>query len=155
MVLEARTTTGALPNRGLDPITRGAPEELLPSGDPTPPGLSLPVRSLAEDALAMLRTLRSARRPARWAAPGFAREVALVRSHLAPIQDRGSLVSSFAREAFHAPGGTGPSTAARMGPTRVAYAVRWLELGDGEARPAWAVMLGVGVAGTAAGPEGG
>jgi len=124
--------------RSLDVIARGSPEVLLPSGGSAALGdaRTTPQRSLAADVLALLRALRSRRRPGRWSAPAFAAEVELVRSHLALIDGRDGLVSSFAREAFHAivPRSTGPAT---MGPARVAYAIRWLELGDGERRPGW------------------
>jgi hypothetical protein len=90
-----------------------------------------------------LTTLRRAahpdRRPPRWAAPAFAREVDLVRLHLGPIRTRLGLAASFGREAFHAD--IAPN-ADSGGPVTAAYAIRWLELGDGIARPPWATWLG-------------
>lgn len=128
MVLEARTAS-AIPLRGLDLIAHEPPGDLLPSGGSSPSAGAVPAGSLAEDALALLRTLRSTRRPTRWSAPAFVAGVALVRAHLVPILDRPSLLSSFEREAFHLPGGTIATTAARMSATRVAYAIRWLGAG--------------------------
>ena len=137
MTLEARPQPLA-GSRSSDVIVRGSPKVLLPSGGSTAPGdpTATPQRSLAADALALLLALRSRRRPRRWSAPAFAAEVELVRSHLAPIDARDGLVSSFTREAFHAFTSRTNGTAS-MGPTRVAYAIRWLELGDRKPRPAW------------------
>lgn len=96
-----------------------------------------PARTLALVALATLRRARRADgRPTRWAAPVFGREVDLVRLHLAPIRSRLALAASFGREAFHAEvayDGPEPDS----GPVTAAYAVRWLELGDGIACPPW------------------
>ena len=97
----------------------------------------------------MLRDLPRGAGP--WGAPAFAREVEAVRSQLAPIRDRRGLAASYGREAFRmrdavalaakraadpaAP--AAPAGGAALRPSRVAYAVRWLELGDGIARPRW------------------
>ena len=60
-----------------------------------------------------------------------------MRLHLRPVATRQVLAASFGREAFHA----GPSTATTAGgAVAVAYAIRWLELGDGRARPDWATI---------------
>ena len=68
----------------------------------------------------------------------FAREVDLVRLHLAPIRSRLGLAASFGREAFHADiAADGPND----GPVTAAYAIRWLELGDGIGRGPWAAWL--------------
>jgi hypothetical protein len=68
----------------------------------------------------------------------FGREVELIRTHLAPIRSRQVLAASFGREAFHGdPSGSGELES----PVAAAYAIRWLELGDGEARPRWDVWL--------------
>ena len=105
------------------------PGELLPSGGTSAPApVPAPSRALALDAIRLLRCLRDpTRAPARWSEPAFRREVDLVRAHLAPLRSRQALASSFGREAFHAttdrPGEGDP------GPVRVAYALRWLELG--------------------------
>jgi hypothetical protein len=55
----------------------------------------------------------------------FSREVDTIRVHLSPIRSRASLAASFEREAT------------RIEAVRLAYAIRWLELGDGIARPPW------------------
>ena len=87
------------------------------------------------------RARRPDRRPARWALPAFAREVDLIRLHLAPIRSRRGLAASFGREAFH--GDIDPAVAdgESVGPVTAAYAIRWLELGDGTARPPWTMWL--------------
>jgi hypothetical protein len=81
--------------------------------------------------------------PRRWSTPAFAREVAAVRAHLAPIRSRSNLAESFGREAAIA------ATIAPVvvpseppGPVRVAYAIRWLELGDDRDRPGWEAWTG-------------
>jgi hypothetical protein len=114
-----------------------------PSGDLLPTGGSLvpapaptPARALALDALRLLRRLRDpARRPDRWSQPSFRREIELVRAHLAPLRSRKALAASYGREAFH----LSMDDAARddPGPVRLAYALRWLELGDGDAGRIW------------------
>jgi hypothetical protein len=70
------------------------------------------------------------RRPAEWSKPTFAREVALVRAHLAPIRSPAGLEASFAREAFHTVRVPDVDDPAVAGPVRVAYAMRWLELSE-------------------------
>jgi hypothetical protein len=66
-----------------------------------------------------------------------------VRSHLSPIRGRAVLAASFEREAFHFDAGRGVADPEGMalGPVTVAYAIRWLELGDREPRPRWDVWL--------------
>lgn len=99
-------------------------------------------RALAVVAGATVRRARRPdRRPARWTLPVFAREVDLIRLHLAPIRSRRGLAASFGREAFH--GDIDPSIAdgESVGPVTVAYAIRWLELGDGAPRPPWTTWL--------------
>jgi len=126
-----------------------APGELLPPGDrlvpapsPAPASGTTPQRALASDALRLLRQVRDpARRPQRWHDQGLARDVELIRRHLAPLRTRRALAASFGREAFHvAPPTAGPS-APDAGPVRLAYAIRWLELGDGTLCPPWATLL--------------
>jgi hypothetical protein len=51
------------------------------------------------------------------------------------------LLSSFAREASIAVTRGVVESGLPAGPVRVAYAIRWLELGDGRARPAWASFV--------------
>jgi hypothetical protein len=116
---------------------------LHPGGSPAASDASAdPTSALALDAFRLCQLLgRATLRPPRWFAPSFGREVALVRAHLAPIRTRESLAGSFGREAFHglAPGGTDAALA--NGAVRVAYALRWLELGDGQLRPSWRELL--------------
>ena len=92
---------------------------------------------LALDALMVTRTLRDHPRDADpWGEPAFAREVDLIRSQLMPIRSRRGLAASFEREAFQSQelAGREPAT---MRAVRVAYALRWLELGDGILRLGW------------------
>ena len=87
----------------------------------------------------VVRAVDPATLPPRWSTHAFAREVAAVRAQLAPIRSRRSLVDSFGREAAVA-ATTMPPTIdppEPPGPVRVAYAVRWLELGDDRLRPSW------------------
>jgi hypothetical protein len=109
---------------------------------PPPPTLSPPPaeRALPLDALAVVLRLRRSPLPPRWSAPAFVRSVDLVRTHLAPIRGRGALAQSFSREAFHGMSAPGLPDLDES-PVRVAYAIRWLELGDGVARPAWRAWL--------------
>jgi len=99
------------------------------------------------DALLLLRRLHDRPRDAGpWGEPAFAREVDRIRSQLAPIRDRRGLAASYAREAFRvhhdAPDAPDPSDAlAHPRASRAAYAVRWLELGDGNRRPAWSEFI--------------
>jgi hypothetical protein len=84
-------------------------------------------QALALDARYLVSLLGQAeRQPRRWTTTAFAREVALVRSHLRPIRTRAALAASFGREAFHIrpPADAGVA----MSAVRVAYATRWLEL---------------------------
>lgn len=62
-------------------------------------------------------------------APAFARDVDRLRAQLVPIRTRRALAASFGREACMTPG------------LRAAYAVRWLELGDGVARAGWIELV--------------
>lgn len=71
-----------------------------------------------------------------------------MRSHLSPIRGRAVLAASFGREAFHfeafhsdAGRGVADPEGMGLGPVTVAYAIRWLELGDREPRPRWDVWL--------------
>jgi hypothetical protein len=94
-----------------------------------------------------------------WTTPAFAREVDRTRAQLGPIRTRDALAMSFSREAVVAVtrrwAVTSPAAAVMRprpagaagspGPVRVAYAIRWLELGDGRGRPDWVSILnGVG-----------
>ena len=135
------------PRLGGDPptsIVAPPPEVLLPPGGSLAPapasvprGLT-PQRVLALDALRLTRDLRDpARRPDRWGDPAFARQTDQIRRHLAPLRSRPTLAASFGREAFQVAIEPGDP----IGPIRVAYAIRWLELGDGVARPAWSELI--------------
>lgn len=127
-----------------DGPTAGSPplEGLLPSsGFPVPAPAPAPHRALALDALRLRRGLRDAhRRPAGWHDPSFAREVELIRCHLAPLRNRRSLSASFGREAFQTldPELSRPRP---LGPIRAAYAIRWLELGSGARLPTWTSLI--------------
>ena len=107
-----------------------------------------PQRELPRDALLLLRNLRDRPRDAGpWGEPAFAREVDRIRAQLAPIRDRRGLGASWGREAFRVHG-QDPRDAsdaldvrARPRASRAAYAVRWLELGDGIRRPAWSEFV--------------
>ena len=92
------------------------------------------------DRLLRLLTLRTGR-PQRWTAPAFAREVELVRGHLRPIRSRELLAASFGREAFHGRPAAGSDVALGTSAVRVAYALRWLELGDGGQRDDWRALI--------------
>ena len=120
-----------------------SPGALLPSGDATGLGpVQVPDRMLALDALMVTRTLRDHPRDADpWGEPAFAREVDLIRSQLMPIRSRRGLAASFEREAFQSQELAGPRELATMRAVRVAYALRWLELGDGVLRWAWTGLV--------------
>jgi hypothetical protein len=66
--------------------------------------------------------------------------VELIRCHLAPLRNRRSLTASFGREAFQTLEVERP-VPPPLGPTRAAYAIRWLELGRGGNLPAWSQLL--------------
>ena len=126
----------------VDPLTRSAvllPSDRPLSRDPTP----TPSRALAPDALRILRRLGgSVELDAAWADPAFERAVEAVRRQLEPIRTRHNLAGSFEREAFHVRrSGTMPDDSTEpLGPVRLAYAIRWLELGDGQVRPPWVAL---------------
>ena len=113
--------------------------------DPGPPDLRHELARLALDVV--VRTSEPIDLPHRWRGFAFAREVDRTRAQLAPIRTRRALLTSFAREAsivVSAPtevDGAPPAGALPPGPVRVAYAIRWLELGDGRPRPSWAAFV--------------
>lgn len=111
--------------------------DLLPDGGVLAPApVPAPARALALDALRLLRRLRDpARRSDRWTQPAFRREIELVRAHLAPLHSRKALAVSYGREAFHLSIDDAGRDA--PGPVRLAYALRWLELGHGDVSPVW------------------
>jgi len=116
--------------------------DLLPAGGlHAPAPVPAPARALALDALRLLRRLRDpARRSDRWSQPSFRREIELIRAHLAPLRSRKALAASYGREAFH----LSMDDASRDDPgaVRLAYALRWLELGDGDVDPVWPPVEG-------------
>jgi hypothetical protein len=119
------------------------PAEPHPDG-PSPTAPQPPVdarRTLARDALRILARLRAGGPlPDPWTAAAFGREVDYVRAHLRPIRTRAMLAASFGREAFHVPVLRDPEHGVDRGlesAVRVAYAIRWLELGDEQTRPRW------------------
>ena len=119
-----------------------------PSASDAPPTsgrASRPGELLPADLARIVRRLRDHPRDAGlWGEPAFAWEVDRVRHQLAPIVSRRALASSFAREASRTAWAPLSSAAAAtplepgsIGPVHCAYAVRWLELGDGAPRPGW------------------
>ena len=118
----------------VQPITRHRLATDTPDGmtgwQSPPPS---PARELARRALGVLRRARLAGPPERWLQPSFSREVDLVRLHLAPVRTRVGLASSFGREAFNL-AANDAGMVVSIGPVHVAYALRWLELGDGRHR---------------------
>jgi hypothetical protein len=98
-----------------------------------------PRHELARLALDLVvRTSEPIQLPSRWLGPGFGREVERTRAQLAPIKSRAVLSASFAQEASVAVSRLSAfSPSNPPGPVRVAYAIRWLELGDDRLRPGW------------------
>ena len=117
-------------------------EALLPSsGTLAPAPAPAPHRALALDAIRLRRGLRDVhRRPSGWGDAAFAREVELIRCHLAPLRNRRSLTASFGREAFQTLD-LDQTRPRPLGPIRAAYAIRWLELGNRASLPAWSRLL--------------
>jgi hypothetical protein len=111
-----------------------------------------PRHELARLALDLVvRTSEPIQLPPRWLGVAFDREVEGTRAQLGPIRSRSLLAASFAREASVAVSRQAPlSPADPPGPVRVAYAIRWLELGDDRRRPPWA-SIARGVAAELAG----
>jgi hypothetical protein len=132
---------------GLDRRPHGGPSgALLRPDGPAEPILPVdPRQVLALDAVRITARLRStAPVPERWLDRSFEREVEFVRAHLQPIRSRAMLAASFGREAFHVPVLRDPESAHERGlesAVRVAYAIRWLELGSGGTRPAWQLLI--------------
>jgi len=132
----------AVSRSGDEPTVGNPLEALLPSsGLLAPAPAPAPHRALALDALRLRRGLRdTGLRPAGWADARFAREVELIRCHLAPLRNRRSLTASFGREAFQTLD-LDQSRPRPLGPIRAAYAIRWLELGSGASLPTWSSLL--------------
>ena len=123
-------------------INETVPWDLLPRDASLPAPVPAPARALALDALRVVRALRDpSRRPARWSQPGFGAEVEVVRRHLAPVRTRQTLAASYGREAFHIVATLDPERD-DPSPTRLAYALRWMELRDGATGPSWPTLLG-------------
>ena len=89
----------------------------------------------------VVRTAQPVDAPARWLTPAFAAEVDRTRAQLAPIRTREALIASFRREASVSATRGDPRDGRPAGPVRIAYAIRWLELGDERGRPPWASIL--------------
>jgi hypothetical protein len=86
----------------------------------------------------VVRTSEPMHLPQRWLSPAFGREVERTRAQLEPVASRAVLAASFSREASVAVSRLAPiSPGNPPGPVRVAYAIRWLELGDDRRRPDW------------------
>jgi hypothetical protein len=134
---DASTASGTVTDASFDGAS--SPGVLLPSGGSTGPGaVQAPHRRLALDALLVTRTLRDHPRDADpWGEPAFAREVDHIRGQLAPIRTRRGLAASFEREAFQSRAFDAPREPVTLQALRVAYALRWLELGDGVPRRGW------------------
>ncbi|MBA2701551.1 MAG: hypothetical protein H0U58_07615 [Chloroflexi bacterium] len=143
-----RATTALVALPAAPASTLGAelvpPEDLLPSGGtrvPAPaPALA---RLLALDAVRLLRPLRvdgrPRRRPTSWTDPTFVSQIEFVRAQLRPVPDRRALTASWGREACqHTPT---PGAGDELEAVRLAYALCWLELGDGVVRPAWDELM--------------
>jgi hypothetical protein len=83
-------------------------------------------------------------RPQRWRSEPFSRTVDLVRTHPRPIATREMLALSYAREHFHLISvgePPAPSELLSRDATEVAYAIRWLELGDWPGSGSWASLV--------------
>jgi hypothetical protein len=133
------TVATPYPDRTATVGAEAPPEDLLPSGGvPISAPAPAPHRALALDALRIVRMLRDhplAAGP--WGEPVFARQVEAVRRQLAPIRDRRGLAASYGREAFRMRDARERHRPSLVDAIPVAYAVRWLELGDGVARAGW------------------
>ena len=136
----------------VEPRSRLLRFERPPTVDPVATAIGRPLaitdhqHELARLALdVVVRTSEPITVPPCWKTVPFGNEVDRTRAQLGPIGSRESLATSYAREASIAvtraatiDGFSVPST---PGPVRVAYAVRWLELGDGRSRPSWTAIL--------------
>ena len=106
------------------------PTVLLPDGGSLAPApASTPERVLARDALRLVRLARAVGSgPISWAGPDLSGELDLIRRQLAPIRSRRSLSASYGREALNRTG-MPDADGRRSGVVRLAYTLRWLELG--------------------------
>ena len=132
MSIATRPAGGNLGSGSRDPSgdTIGSswpPEVLLADGgNPAPAPALAPTRVLARDATRLIRSRRQTISP-----EGLGRgpAVAAVKRQIHPIQSRGTLADSYRREWLHH---TRPVTAEALevvAAVRIAYAIRWFELG--------------------------
>lgn len=140
----SHSVVGQRPGGASGDIPVVTPTHLLPSdAPPSHPPLPAPSRALARDALALLPRLADpSGRPARWIQPRFGRDVEEVRRHLGVVRSREALADSYRREAFLDEADPGSPADADPSAIRIAYALRWLELGDGVIGPTWPAMMG-------------
>jgi hypothetical protein len=139
--LTTRLDAAAMPTITSRPVNLGVHGSTIRQPFDSPPAPASPARELARRALGVLRRARQASPPERWFEPAFGREVDLVRLHLAPVRTRAALASSFGREAFNVRTVDRRADTTSSGPVSVAYALRWLELGDGRHRGAFDAWL--------------
>ncbi|MBA3235428.1 MAG: hypothetical protein H0T59_05470 [Chloroflexi bacterium] len=133
--------------RSSQPATTHRPDpstDLLPfDGSHAPAPGPAPHRALALVAFEYRRAILDRSYDAsRWGAMAFVRAVGRARADLLPIRTRQALAASFSRESIHQArdGSTvdpDPMADQMSGPVEIAYAIRWLELGDGIARSPW------------------
>jgi len=124
------------------PVIGGVLSPAPPDASGAVPDVHDPRHELARLALDLVvRTAEPVELPPRWTTFPFGREVDRTRGQLAPIRTRAALLASFSREASISvtPGMVEAGQA--PGPVRVAYAIRWLELGNGRLRPDWASFV--------------
>lgn len=95
--------------------------------------------TLSMRAAELLRAVETGAVAPLWRRMGFGRQVDEIRAQLGPIELRGTLAASFAREAGRRQAVHGAAAA----PLDLAYAVRWLELDPTGPRPipAWTSWL--------------
>lgn len=104
-------------------------------------------QELAARAAEVTAARASAVPPARWALPGFARDVDTVRRQLGPLHDRRMLVASYEREssrltALRLLAADPAAPRPPLDAIEAAYAVRWLELAEGTGPwPAWQELI--------------
>jgi hypothetical protein len=97
-----------------------------------------PRHELARLALDLVvRTAEPVDLPRSWTTYSFGQEVDRTRGQLVPIRSRAALLASFSREASIAATRGSVEAGLPAGSVRVAYAIRWLKLGDGRNRQAW------------------
>ena len=116
---------------GDDPVDSSRPPTvLLPEGGSFAPApASTPERVLARDALRLIKLARTAGpAPTPWSGPDLSAELDLIRRQLEPVRSRRSLSASYGREALNRRGTPDPE-GRRSGIVRLAYTLRWLELG--------------------------